>query len=276
LNTTGIKWTEKTWNPVTGCNAVSEGCRHCYAKRLAEDPSRRANFPNGFGLTLHEKRLSQPRYLPEPSLIFVNSMSDLFWDKVPTEFVDKVMDVIASLSQHRFQILTKRPQRMAEYSRLRALPQNVWAGTSIENQKVSGRLDDLIQVKGAGVKFISAEPLLGPLQLDWKAVDWVIAGGESGPHLHDPAVCTNRGLVVKTAGAWKQRTDERQDWVRNIRDGCVAAGTAFYFKQWGGPWSGAVGNVLDGQTWEEYPADMPCWPTPPPQPPIDPVQLPLF
>jgi protein gp37 len=276
LNTTGIKWTEKTWNPVTGCQAVSEGCRHCYAKRIAEDPAKASIFPKGFGLSVHPSRLNQPKHLPEPSLIFVNSMSDLFWDKVPVEFVDKVMDVIDSLPQHRFQVLTKRPQRMADYSRQRPLPRNVWAGTSIENQKVAGRLDSLLQVQGAGVRFISAEPLLGTLELNWGAVDWVIVGGESGPHLNDADVCLDRGLVTKFAGRWLPRDDERYDWVRSIRDGCVTTETAFFFKQWGGPWSGAAGNELDGRTWEQYPADMPCWPTKAVTPVTTVTQLPLL
>jgi protein gp37 len=259
LNTTGIKWTEKTWNPVTGCQQVSAGCKFCYAKRIAEDPAKAAIFPNGFGLSLHPKRLDQPKYLPEPTLVFVNSMSDLFWDKVPVDFVDKVMDVIEASPQHRFQVLTKRPERMAAYSLRRRLPRNVWAGTSIENQKVAGRLDDLMTVQGAGVKFISAEPLLGPLVLDWKAVDWVIVGGESGSHLNDVAICEDRGLVVEALGRWFPRED-RKNWVRDIRDGCTKAGTAFFFKQWGGPWSSSGGNWLDGKKWEQYPADMPCWP----------------
>ena len=222
MNTTGIKWTEKTWNPATGCEKVSAGCKYCYAKRIAEDPAKAAMFPNGFGLTLHEKRLNQPVYLPEPSLIFVNSMSDLFWDQIPEQFVDNVMAVIRKTPQHRYQILTKRPERMAEYSSRKPLPANVWAGTSIESQRVAHRLDDLRKVQGAGTKFISAEPLLGPLDLDWSAVDWVIVGGESGPHLKDATVCHQRGIVQEFAGRWVPRADRIQ-WVRDIRDGCVAA-----------------------------------------------------
>lgn len=267
MNTTGIKWTEKTWNPVTGCMQVSAGCKFCYAKRIAEDPGKASSFPKGFGLALHEKRLDQPIYMTKPTLIFVNSMSDLFWDKVPEEFVDKVMEIIRKTPQHRYQILTKRPERMAEYSSRKPLPSNVWAGTSIENQRVAHRLDELRKVQGAGVRFISAEPLLGPLDLDWSGVDWVIVGGESGPHLHDPTVCAQRGLVEEVAGIWTPRAD-RIDWGRGIRDACLAAGTPFFFKQWGGPWSGSAGNLLDGVKWEQYPADMPAQPAPAPVAPV--------
>lgn len=262
MNATGIKWTEKTWNPATGCKQVSPGCAFCYAKTIAEDPSKAKWFPNGFGMTLHPERLQQPKAIKEPSMIFVNSMSDLFWDQIPDDFVDKVMDVIAATPQHRYQILTKRPERMLAYSVRRPLPENVWAGVTIESQAQASRLDVLKKVKGAKIKFISAEPLLSSLVLDWSALDWVIAGGESGAHLKDSEMCLKRGLVWfrDATGQWVPRAD-RTDWIRGIRDGCVSAKTAFFFKQWGGPWSSSAGNILDEQTWEQYPSDMPRWPT---------------
>ena len=251
MNNTSIKWTEKTWNPVTGCEKISAGCQHCYAHRIATNPWFSKIFPNGFNLTLHPERFVQPFDIKKPALIFVNSMSDLFWDQVPQWMVDCVFEVIEATPRHTYQILTKRPERMLTQSLSRPFPKNVWAGVTIENQAQAGRMDYLREVK-AHTKFLSCEPLLSPLDLDWKAVDWVITGGESGPHLNDPVKCAKRGLVEKVGGVWMPRND-RLDWIRQIRDGCHAVDTAFYHKQWGGPKPDIGNNVLDGQSWEQFP-----------------------
>ena len=254
MNKTSIKWTDYTWNPVTGCEKVSAGCKHCYANKIATTSKNAVNFPNGFGLTLHPERLVHPFNLKEPNKIFVNSMSDLFWDEVPQWMVDLIFDVIDETPQHTYQILTKRPERMLEQSLRRPFPRNVWAGVSIENQDQAGRLAILGRVH-AKTTFLSCEPLLSPLKLDWSRVCWVITGGESGAHLFNPAERQKRALVEYVDGVWVPRAD-RVDWVREIRDACVAAYVPFFHKQWGGPYSDSAGNLLDGQLWEEFPAPL--------------------
>ena len=274
MNKTSIKWTKETWNPVTGCEKISAGCKHCYAEAIAT--GKRGNYPfkNGFNLTLHPERLMQPTRIKEPTLIFVNSMSDLFWDQIPQLMVDAVFDVIDVTPQHTYQILTKRPERMLEQSLRRPFPKNVWAGVTIENQDAVWRLDYL-RLTNTQTRFLSCEPLLSPLVLDWKDVDWVITGGESGPHLYDPAICAKRGLVEKVGGFWRPRTD-RMDWIRQIRDGCHKAGTAFYHKQWGGPSYNKEYNWLDGQQWEQFPVSktsVPVAATPATAAPVAPVPV---
>lgn len=255
MHKTTIKWTERTWNPVSGCKAVSPGCAYCYAREIAT--GRRygssAGFPNGFDLTLRPERLVQPLELTDPAIIFVNSMSDLFWEDIPKWYVKAILRVIELSPQHVFQVLTKRAERMLYFSLIYPFPDNLWAGVTIESQEQSRRLDILKHVN-AKVKFISAEPLLSPLDLDWGAVDWVITGGESGDHLTNKTVCARRGLVEQNGTAWTPRKD-RIDWIRDIRDGCVASGTHFFHKQWGGPYSGSGGRELDGRVWDERP---PC------------------
>ncbi len=231
---TAIEWTEATWNPVTGCDQVSPGCAHCYAKTFAERWRGIAGHPyeQGFDLRLWPQRLEQPLRWRRPRTIFVNSMSDLFHERIPEDFVRQVFDVMERADWHTFQILTKRHERLAELAPTLRWPSNVWMGVSIENRRFVHRADYLREVPAA-VRFVSAEPLLGPLEgLDLTGIDWLIAGGESGPR-HRPV---------------------RPEWVRELRDRSVAAGVAFFFKQWGGIRSKTGGRVLDGRTWDETPA----------------------
>lgn len=225
-NTT-IEWTQATWNPVTGCDKVSPGCAHCYAETFAERWRGIQGHPyeQGFDLRLWPDRLELPLSWKRPRLIFVNSMSDVFHERIPFEFVQKIFAVMERADWHVFQLLTKRHERMAELAPKLRWPPNVWMGVSIENERCVGRADALRSVPAA-VRFISAEPLLGPLEsLDLQGIDWVIAGGESGPR-HRPV---------------------NIEWLRDIRDRCLEADIAFFFKQWGGRTSKAGGRVLDGQ-----------------------------
>ena len=244
-----IEWTDATWNPTTGCDRVSPGCDHCYALTLAKrlkamhnpryvrDGSPRTSGP-GFGLTVHEDKLLEPATWTKPRRVFVNSMSDLFHAKVPTEFIHRVFDVMGSVPQHHFQVLTKRPRRMAAvvrawYTRTGAeLLPNVWLGTSVEDQKWADQRIPLLMETPASVRFVSCEPLLGPVEIvDVGALDWVIVGGESGP----------RARTMEAA------------WVRSLRNQCNDSKTAFFFKQWGGRTPKAGGRILDGSTWDEMP-----------------------
>lgn len=230
-----IEWTEATWNPVTGCSKVSPGCAHCYAETLSlrfgwsERPWTPAHaFEN---VILHPERLDQPRRWRRPRTVFVNSMSDLFHELVPLEFIVDVFAVMTDTDHHVFQILTKRHQRLAEIADELPWPKNVWMGVSIENNRWVERAECLRKVPAA-VRFISAEPLLGPLDdLDLDDVDWLIAGGESG-HRHRPV---------------------RPEWIRDLRDRCQAEGVAFFLKQWGGRTPKAGGRLLDGVEWSEMP-----------------------
>ena len=229
-----IEWTEATWNPVTGCTKISPGCKHCYAERMARrlEGMGHPNYRNGFRLTLHEHVLDAPLSWRKPQVVFVNSMSDLFHDEVPLDFLRRVFDVMWRSPQHQFQVLTKRAERLVSVASELPWPANVWMGVSVETEKYAFRIDHLRAVPSA-VKFLSLEPLLGPLpNLDLRDIDWVIVGGESGPGARavDPA------------------------WVRSIRDQCVAAGVAFFFKQWGGVWKKKTGRLLDGRTWDQMPA----------------------
>jgi protein gp37 len=238
-----IEWTEATWNPTTGCDRVSPGCDHCYALTLARrlkamgspkyqnDGDPRTSGP-GFGVTVHPEALALPYRWRQPRLVFVNSMSDLLHAKVPLSFVREVFDVMRDTPQHTYQVLTKRSTRLRRVADELDWPANVWMGVSVENADHLSRVDDLRRT-AAAVKFLSAEPLLGPLHgLDPDGLDWVITGGESGPHARpcDPA------------------------WVRDIRDTCVNSGTAFFHKQWGGRTPKTGGRTLDGRTWNEMPA----------------------
>lgn len=230
----GIEWTESTWNPVTGCNKVSPGCKHCYAERMAErlQAMGQPNYKDGFKLTLQPKMLELPLHWKKPQTIFVNSMSDLFHKDVALEYIQRVFDVMRRAHWHRFQVLTKRADRLANLSPELDWPQNVWMGVSVENANYIDRIDDLRRTNAA-VKFLSLEPLLGPLQdLKLQGIDWVIVGGESGPGARpmDPT------------------------WVTDIRDQCAQAGVAFFFKQWGGKNKKKAGRVLDGRTYDEMPA----------------------
>ena len=229
-----IEWTQATWNPVTGCTKVSPGCKHCYAERLAKRLQAMGvkKYANGFKVTLHEDALEIPLRWKHPRIIFVNSMSDLFHEEVPLEFIRKVFAVMKQARQHIFQVLTKRAERMAELAPLLEWPPNVWMGVSVENQHYTYRIDLLRQVP-ASVRFLSLEPLLGPIpDLNLDGIHWVIVGGESGP------------------GARPMR----KEWVLDIRDQCQRAGVLFFFKQWGGVYKSRNGRILEGRTWDEMPA----------------------
>lgn len=229
----GIEWTESTWNPVTGCNKVSPGCKYCYAERMAErlQAMGQPNYKHGFKLTVKPKMLELPLQWKKPQTIFVNSTSDLFHKDVPLEYIQRVFDVMRRAHWHRFQVLTKRADRLVELSPEIEWPENVWMGVSVENADYVDRIDDL-RTTGARVKFLSLEPLLGPLpKLKLKNIDWAIVGGESGP----------RARPMNPA------------WVTDIRDQCAKAGVAFFFKQWGGKNKKKAGRVLDGETYDAMP-----------------------
>lgn len=228
-----IEWTESTWNPVTGCSKVSPGCKHCYAGRMALRlrAMGQPNYVNGFKLTIHEHMLELPLRWKKPQMIFVNSMSDLFHKDVPLEFIQKIFDAMRRGSWHTFQVLTKRSRRLLELDQEIDWPPNVWMGVSVENQDYAFRIGHLSQTN-AYLKFLSLEPLLGPLpNLDLHGIDWVIVGGESGP------------------GA----RPIKEEWVIDIRDQCLVANIPFFFKQWGGFRRKHTGRVLQGRTWDEMP-----------------------
>ena len=232
-----IEWTHSTWNPVTGCTKVSTGCDNCYAERFSERFRGVAGHPfeNGFDLMLRPERIDQPKRWRRPRLIFVNSMSDLFHKDIPDEFVSRVFDTMEAADWHVYQVLTKRSSPMRNFVnrryRDRPAPPNIWLGVSIESSAVLSRLRHLKQSRAA-VRFVSFEPLLGPLaKLDLSGIDWAIAGGESGP---------------------KARRVEIE-WLRGLRDQCVSQGVAFFFKQWGGRTPKSGGNSLDGRQWLQYP-----------------------
>jgi len=237
-----IEWTETTWNPVTGCDRVAAGCDNCYALALSKrlkamgsikyqnDGDPRTSGP-GFGVTLHPGSLAEPYRWSGSHLVFVNSMSDLFHAKVPISFVRDIFDVIRETPQHTYQALTKRAHRLERLADRLDWPDNLWMGVSVESSEVTERINQLRKVTSAR-RFLSCEPLLGPLrELNLKDIDWVIVGGESGPRARpiDPA------------------------WVSDIRDQCISADVAFFFKQWGGRTAKANGRSLDGRTWDEMP-----------------------
>ncbi len=228
-----ISWTESSWNPVTGCTKVSAGCAHCYAERFAERWRGVAGHPyeQGFDLKLWPDRLDLPLRWKAPRMIFVNSMSDLFHEAVPLSFIEQVFATMAAARRHTFQVLTKRSRRLAELADSLNWPSNVWVGVTVESEAVLARANELREVPAA-VRFISAEPLLGPLgRLDVGEIDWLIVGGESGPE-HRP---------LKT------------EWVQELRDKCRSHDVAFYFKQWGGVRPSATPPALEGEVWREMP-----------------------
>ena len=241
-----IEWTEVTWNPVTGCSKVSQGCKNCYAERLATRLRAMGaeRYRNGFEVTLHEDLVSLPLRWRKPRTVFVNSMSDLFHESIPLEFISSVFETMVLCPQHTFQILTKRSQRLAEVARELPWPTNVWMGVSVEDARVMQRIDHLRTVP-ATVRFLSCEPLIGPLeQVNLQGIDWVIVGGESGP------------------GARPMR----REWVQSIMTQCRAADCAFFFKQWGGTRKDLTGRELDGRTYDEFPmVSAGLWKTPTPR-----------
>ncbi|NOU80357.1 DUF5131 family protein [Paenibacillus sp. LMG 31459] len=228
-----IEWTEATWNPVTGCTKVSEGCRHCYAATMAKRLHAMGNprYENGFKLTLHPDLIELPLSWKKPRRIFVNSMSDLFHNDVPLEFIQQVFSVMEKASWHTFQVLTKRSDRLLQLAPELPCPPNVWLGVSVENQKVIHRIDHLRETP-AFIKFLSIEPLIGPLNdLNLEGINWVIVGGESG---------------------YGARPME-EEWVISIKEQCELQNVAFFFKQWGGVQKHRTGRLLQGRTWDEYP-----------------------
>ncbi|WP_411330926.1 DUF5131 family protein [Desulfovibrio desulfuricans] len=234
MATSKIEWTEASWNPLTGCTKISPGCKHCYAEKMALrlQAMGSPNYVDGFNLRLHENALGIPATWKKPKLIFVNSMSDLFHEDVPFEFIKRVFGVMAENSHHVFQILTKRSKRLSQLAPQLRWPRNVWMGVSIENMAYTYRIDNLRNVPAA-VRFLSCEPLLSSLgHLDLSGIHWVIVGGESGP------------------GA---RPMEKA-WATEIRDTCQQQGVPFFFKQWGGTNKKKAGKLLDGALWHEKPS----------------------
>jgi protein gp37 len=228
-----IEWTESTWNPVTGCSKISLGCRHCYAERMARrlQAIGHLHYRNGFKVALHEDALDLPLRWKRPQAIFVNSMSDLYHRDVPLTFIRKVFDVMNQANWHRYQILTKRAERLAELDGKLPWGPHIWQGVTVEHPTYAGRID-LLRQTGAHIKFLSLEPLLAPMpRLKLRGIDWVIVGGESGPGA--------RPMLA--------------DWVTDIRDQCQKAGVAFHFKQWGGVFKKRNGRKLEGRFWDEMP-----------------------
>jgi len=228
-----IEWTGSTWNPITGCVKISPGCMNCYAERMAKrlQAMRQPNYADGFKPTLHYHALELPLKWKKPQTIFVNSMSDLFLKGIPIQFIQKVFEVMRRANWHTFQVLTKRAERLFDMSNGLSWSPNIWMGVTVENKNYASRIDYLRET-GAFVKFLSIEPLLGPIpNLDLEEIDWVIVGGESGP------------------GARAMKPE----WVLDIRDQCCSAGVPFFFKQWGGVNKKKAGRELEGRTWDELP-----------------------
>lgn len=241
MKKTKIEWTEETWNPTIGCTKVSAGCKFCYAETMANrlQAMGTSGYENGFKFSLMPERLEQPFKKKKPTKYFVNSMSDLFHEEIPKEFLDKIFDVIEKTPQHIYQILTKRDKRMLEYFQNKSVPKNVWLGVTSENRKDGLPRIDILRKINASVKFLSIEPLLEDLgKINLKGINWVIVGGESG---------------------YKARP-MKEEWAINIKDQCEKANVPFFFKQWG-TWGAdeikrnkkANGRKLQGKLWEDYP-----------------------
>lgn len=228
-----IEWTEATWNPVTGCTKISPGCKHCYAERMAHrlQAMGNPNYENAFALTLQPQMLELPLSWKKPKTIFVNSMSDLFHKDVPTSYIREVFEVMNTAHWHRYQVLTKRADRLRQIGNKLHWSENIWMGVSVESKHYYQRVRDLAGT-GARIKFLSLEPLLGPLpRIPLKGIDWVIVGGESGPRARPMA----------------------REWVLEIKRQCQEKGVAFFFKQWGGVNKKRTGRTLEGRTWDEMP-----------------------
>lgn len=233
-----IEWTDMTWNPTTGCNKISAGCKNCYAEVMTRRLQAMGveKYDKGFSIRTHEKDLELPYQWKKPRVVFVNSMSDLFHKKVPVSFIQKVFKVMRDNPQHVFQVLTKRSDLLLQYDREGLLDwsYNIWMGVSVEDEKVKHRIDDLRNTK-ARIKFLSCEPLIGPLpNMNLKDIDWVIVGGESG----------------------RKPRPMQSEWVFEIKKQCQKAKVAFFFKQWGGTNKKKAGRLLDGKTWDEMPTNM--------------------
>jgi protein gp37 len=233
MATSTIEWTEFSWNPVTGCTKISPGCEHCYAERMTRrlKAMGQPNYQNGFEVTTHDHALRIPLRTKRPKTIFVNSMSDLFHKKVSAEFIQQVFSIMNQADWHIFQVLTKRSERLLDLNERLPWEDNIWMGVSVENQDYRFRIDHLRQTD-ANKKFLSIEPLIGPiLDLNLDGIDWVIVGGESGPGSR-PMKAT---------------------WVTDIRDQCIAANVPFFFKQWGGVNKKKNGRTLEGKVWSQMP-----------------------
>jgi len=233
MSSSKIEWTESTWNPVTGCTKISSGCTNCYAEKMAKrlKAMGQINYQNGFNLTCHENALDIPLRWKKSRLIFVNSMSDLFHEYVSDEFIQRVFAVMQKAKQHQFQVLTKRAVRLEQMSQSLPWPENIWIGVTVEDAHNTSRIDCLRKVK-ASVKFLSIEPLLGPIpSINLDGIDWVIVGGESGP-------CSR---------------EIREEWVLDIRDQCLRNQVPFFFKQWGGKNKKKNGRLLENRIWDEMP-----------------------
>lgn len=231
---TKIEWTESSWNPITGCSPISPGCAHCYAARFAKRLQAMGNprYKNAFEVTIHEDLINAPLSWKKPQMIFVNSMSDLFHDDVPTEIIKRIFDTMNKAPAHTFQVLTKRAERLAELAPELQWSDNIWMGVSIENQDMIFR-SDLLRQTDAHIKFISAEPLLSSLDgLNLEGIDWLIVGGESGPGCRPM----------------------KKEWVLDLKNLCEATDTAFFFKQWGGTNKKKAGSLLDGKIYKNYPS----------------------
>ena len=237
-----IEWTEQTWNPVVGCTKLSAGCKNCYAETMAKrlQAMRTRGYESGFALRVLPERLDDPLNRKKPTVYFVNSMSDLFHDRVPEDYIDRVFDVIARTPHHTYQILTKRASRLAKYFKTRSAPRNAWLGVSVENRKHGVPRIDHLRKTPAHIRFLSVEPLLEDVgQLDLTDIHWVIVGGESGP----------------------KARPMKKEWADSVRRQCEAQRVAFFFKQWGG-WGvdgqrrakSANGRLLHGRTWDEMPS----------------------
>lgn len=228
-----IEWTESTWNPITGCTKISSGCKHCYAERMAKrlHAMGQPNYRNGFEVTCHPNVVGVPLKWKKPQMIFVNSMSDLFHNEVPAEFIDQIFSTMNQAHWHNFQVLTKRAGRLEKLANRFKWSSNIWMGVTVENADHVDRIDHLRSVPAA-LRFLSLEPLLGPLpDLNLQDIDWVIVGGESGPGARpmDP------------------------EWVTDLRDQCLAADVPFFFKQWGGVQKKKAGRALEKRTWDQMP-----------------------
>ncbi|HEY1773971.1 MAG TPA: phage Gp37/Gp68 family protein [Gammaproteobacteria bacterium] len=229
-----IEWTDMTWNPVTGCTKISQGCKHCYAERLAHRLHAMGldRYRNEFKVTVHPDLIDLPRSWKKPRMVFVNSMSDLFHEDIPTEYIKSVFKTMVETPQHKYQILTKRSERLRDVAKHLDWPNNIWMGVSVEDMRVVSRITDLATTP-AKIKFLSCEPLIGPLdKLPLKNIDWVIVGGESGP---------------------KARPMKRE-WVTSIFRQCRQHDVAFFFKQWGGTRKSKTGRTLHGKTYDEFPS----------------------
>ena len=241
MNKTKIEWTEETWNPATGCTKVSAGCKNCYAEVMANrlQAMRVSGYENGFEFSIMPERLEQPLRKKKPTKYFVNSMSDLFHEKMPVEFLDAIFDVINRTPQHIYQILTKREDRMSEYFAKKTIPSNVWLGVTVEDRKSGLHRIDKLRIQKATIKFLSIEPLLEDLgKINLKGIDWVIVGGESGP----------------------KARPMKPEWAINIKQQCKGQNAAFFFKQWGTWGDDGIrrskknnGRLLLGKEWNEYP-----------------------